>query len=161
MSNPEKNINTNSSTYYYLVRVYYVLNQVVCTRYFLKDQGYKIHDNVIYQDIQSAIKLENNGGISSRKWTRHTNIRYYFITDRVTNQEAYVEFCTTLEMIEDYFKKAMQGSQFCHCRNIILVIHEYHIPSYNSSRREFLEELTIKIGRGEEESQKADKLPGD
>ena len=90
-----------------LVGVYKVLTQVIWNQYFLKDQGYKIRENVIYQDNQSAIKLENNGGISSRKWTRHINIRYYFITDRITNQEASVEFCPTLDMIGNYFTKAL------------------------------------------------------
>ena len=71
-----------------------------------------IHDNVIYQDNQSAIRLENNGKQSISKRTRHINIRYYFITDRIINQEASVEFFPTLDMIGDYFTKALQGYQF-------------------------------------------------
>ena len=55
-----KKMNTNSSTQDELVGVDDVLTQVICTRYFLKDQGYEIHDNVIYQNNQSAIKLEKN-----------------------------------------------------------------------------------------------------
>ena len=42
-----------------------------------------IHDNIIYQDKQSAIILENNGRQSISKRTRHINIRYYFITSRI------------------------------------------------------------------------------
>ena len=67
-----------------------------------------IHNNVIYQDNQSAIILEKNGSRSSSKRTSHINIRYSFITDRIINQEASVEFCPTLDMIGDYFKKALQ-----------------------------------------------------
>ena len=113
MSNPEKKLNTKSSTEEDLVEVGDVLTQVICTQYFRKYQGYKIHENVIYQDNQSAIKLENNGRLSSSKPTIHISIRYYFITDITTKQEASLEFCTTLYMIGDYFMKALQGSQFC------------------------------------------------
>ena len=48
------------------------------------------HYNVIYQDNQSAIRLEKNGKQSSSKRTRHINIRYCFITDGIIKQEAFV-----------------------------------------------------------------------
>ena len=99
-----------------------------------------IHDNIIYQDNQSVIRLEKNGKRSNIKRTRHINIRYYFITDRIINQEASVEFCPTFDMIGVYFKKALQGSQFRRFRNIILGIHEDDIPAYKTSRRALLEE---------------------
>ena len=50
-----KKLNTKSSTEAELVGVDYVLTQVIWTQYFLKDQVYKIDENVVYQDIQSAI----------------------------------------------------------------------------------------------------------
>ena len=86
-----------------------------------------IHDNIIYQYNQSAIKLENNGRQSSSKRTRHINIRYYFITDRIMKQEVYVEFCPTLDMIGGYFKIVLQGSQFRRFRSIIIGILEDYI----------------------------------
>ena len=99
-----------------------------------------IHDNVIYQDNQSAIRLEKNGGRSSRKRTRHINIRYYFINDGVINQEASVEFCPTFDMIWYHFTKALQGYQFRRYRNIILGIHEDEILAYNTSGGALFEE---------------------
>ena len=84
-----------------------VLAQVVWTRFFLKEQGYEIHDNVIYQDNQSTTKLGNNVRQLSSKRTRHTNIRYYFITGMITKQEASVELYPTLDMIGNYFTKAL------------------------------------------------------
>ena len=51
-------MNTKSSTEAERVGVDDVLTQVIWIRYFLKYQGYKIRDNVIYQDNQSAIKLK-------------------------------------------------------------------------------------------------------
>jgi hypothetical protein len=57
---------------------------VLWTRQFLEGQGYKIKDNVVYQDNQSAILLlEKNGQKSSTKRTRHLKIRYFFGTDRI------------------------------------------------------------------------------
>ena len=78
--------NTKSSTEANIFGVNNILTQVIWAQYFLKEQGYDIHDNVIYQDKHSAIKLEKNRIQSSIKRKRHINIRYYFITDRITNQ---------------------------------------------------------------------------
>ena len=100
-------MNTKISTEAKLVGVDYVLNQVIWTRLLLKYQGYEIHDNVIYQDNQITIKLENNGIKSSSKRKRQINIRYYFITDSITKQEAYEELFPNLDMIGDYFTKAL------------------------------------------------------
>ena len=82
----KKNLNTKVSTEAKLVGLYDVLTQVIWTRYFLKEQGYMINDNVIYKDNQSVIILENNGRRSISKRTRHINIRYYFIIDRIVMQ---------------------------------------------------------------------------
>ena len=135
----KQKLNTKNSTEADLVVVYDVLTQVICTRCFLKEQGYMIHDNVIYQDNQTAIRLDNNGKRSSSKRTRHINIRYYFITDSIMKQEAYMEFFPISDMIGDYFTKALQGSQFRRLRNTVLGIHEDDIPAYKASGRALLE----------------------
>ena len=98
-----------------------------------------IHDNFIYQDNQSVIRLENNGRQSSRNRTRHINIRYYFITDRIINQEESVDFFPNFDMVGDYFTKSLQVSQFRRFYNIIIGIHEDDIPAYNASEIVFLE----------------------
>ena len=53
----KQKLNNKSSTEANLVEVDYVLTQVMWTQHFLKEQGYAIHNNVIYQDNQSAIRL--------------------------------------------------------------------------------------------------------
>ena len=136
----KQKLNTKSSNEANLVGVDDVLTQIIWTRYFLKEQGYIIHYNVIYQDNQRVIKLENNDRRSISKRKSHINIRYYFITDRIVNQEASVEFFPTLDMIGDYFTKALQGYQFRRFRNIILGIYEDDIPYYNASVRASLKE---------------------
>ena len=78
----------------------------------------------MYQDNQSAILLENNGTRSSSKWTKHINIRYLFIADRVKRGELNIEYCPTGEMLTDFFTKPLQGKQFTKLRNKILNLHE-------------------------------------
>ena len=120
-----------------------------------------IYDIVIYQDNQSAIRLEKNGRQSIRNRTRHINIRYYFITDMIINQEASVEFCFIFDIIGDYFTKSLQGSQLCRFRNIILGIHEDDIPDYNTSGRALFEKQKLKLKKYKKEDQEASKLSGD
>ena len=105
MQTRKKKLKTNSSTESKLVGVSDVLNHVIWTRYFLMEQGYTIHDNIIYQDNHIAIKLEKNGRQSSIKKKRHINISCYFITDTIMKQEGSVLFCPTLDMIGYYFTK--------------------------------------------------------
>ena len=60
-SSTKQKINTKSSTEAELVLVDNLMPQIICTSLFLEKQGFKVKDNVVYQDNMSAIKLENNG----------------------------------------------------------------------------------------------------
>ena len=94
--------------------------QILWTRYFLEAQGYQVKDSVVYQDNQSAMLLANNGRASSSKCTRHMNIRYFFITDRIQAGDLRVEYCPTDDMIADFFMKPLQGGKFVRFRDQIL-----------------------------------------
>ena len=113
-------LNTKSSTESELVGVNDVMPQILWTRYFLESQGYGVKESIIYQDNQSSILLEKNGRGSSSKRTRHINIRYFFVTDRVQNKEVSIEYCPTGEMIADFFTKPLQGSIFRKFRAFIM-----------------------------------------
>jgi hypothetical protein len=115
-------LNTRSSTEAELVGVDDMMPQILWTRYFLEAQGYKIEDNTVYQDNQSAILLEKNSRTSSSKRTRHINIRYFFVTDRIRRNEVSVKYCPTGDMIADFFTKPLQGSLFRRLRDFILNI---------------------------------------
>ena len=117
-------INTKSSTEAELVGVDDNMAQVLWTRYFLGAQGYDVRDNKMYQDNQSTMLLENNGRASSSKRTRHINVRYFFVTDRIKNEEVSVEYCPTGDMVGDFFTKPLQGCQFRKFRNIIMNVQE-------------------------------------
>ena len=87
----KQKLNTKSSTEAELVGVDDMMPQVVWTKYFMESQGHGPNNNYIHQDNQSAMKLENNGRGSSGKRTRHINIRYFFITDRVGKGEVEIK----------------------------------------------------------------------
>ena len=116
-------LGTKSSTEAELVGVSDILPQVIWTRYFLDAQDYVVNESIVYQDNQSAILLEKNGRASSSKRTRHINIRYFFITDRVANGEVRVEYCPTKIMLADYFTKPLQGIQFKIFRDQIMNVN--------------------------------------
>jgi hypothetical protein len=63
----KQKLNTTSSTEAEVVATDDVMPQILWTLYFLEAQGYKINDNVLYQDNKSSILLETNGWGSSGK----------------------------------------------------------------------------------------------
>lgn len=116
----KQKLNTTSSTEAEVVGTHDVMPQDLWTLYFLKAQGYIIKDNVLYQDNLSSILLEKNGRASSSKRTRHINVRYFFIADRVKSQEIRIEYCPTGIMLADYFTKPLQGILFQTMRDMIM-----------------------------------------
>jgi hypothetical protein len=74
------------------------------TRYFVQSQGREVLENIVYQDNRSAMLLEKNGKASSSKRTKHINIRYFFVTDRIQKNELTVEWCPTGDMIADFIQ---------------------------------------------------------
>ena len=76
-------INTQSSMEAELVGVNNVMYLIIWTQLFLEEQGFKVIDNVVHQDNQSAMLLAWNGKTPSSKNTRHIEIRYYFVTDHI------------------------------------------------------------------------------
>ncbi len=51
--------------------------------HFLGAQGYVIKDNIFLQDNQSTIRFERNGRKSCGPNSRHIDIRYFFMKDRI------------------------------------------------------------------------------
>jgi len=64
--------------------------------------------------------LEQNGKASSGKRTRHINIRYFFVKDRIDSGDIRVTYCPTDDMVADFFTKPLQGSAFMRFRNFLL-----------------------------------------
>jgi hypothetical protein len=83
-------------------------------------QGYQVQDNILFQDNKSAILLEKNGKALSSKRTKHINIRYFFITDRVNKGDVSLVWCPTGDMIGDFMTKPLQGALFRKFRDQIM-----------------------------------------
>ena len=126
----ETKLNTKISTEAELVAVDDWMPQILWTKMFLQAQGYKVRDNIINQDNQSAIKLENNGCGSSGKRTRHLNIRYFFVTDRIKKGDVRIIHCPTDMLIADFYTKPLQGKQFRVFRNLILNLEDQQTGNY-------------------------------
>jgi len=94
-------------------------------KYFLEEQGYSAKNTILFQDNKSTMLLLNNGKASSSKRTRHLNIRYFFLSDRIANGELRVEFCPTDDMVADYFTKPLQGEKFRKFRKTIMNLEDW------------------------------------
>ena len=80
-------LNTWSSMETEIVGASDFMPPVCWTQYFIQAQGYKVKDNILFQDNKSSILLEKRGRAPSSKRTKHINIHYFFITDRINQNE--------------------------------------------------------------------------
>ena len=89
VTSTKQKLNTRSSKEAELVGVDDLMPAILWTRYwyFLKAQGHDVKENILYQDNKSSILLARNGKASSSKRTKHLEIRYFFITDRISNRK--------------------------------------------------------------------------
>jgi hypothetical protein len=110
VSSTKQKLNTQNSTETEIVGADNFMPAICWNRYFMKAQGYGVKDNFLFQDNKSSILLEKNGKASSSKRTKHINIRYFFITDRVKNEEVSVVWCPTGDTIGDFATKPLQGA---------------------------------------------------
>jgi hypothetical protein len=87
---------------------------------FLEKQGYKAKRCVLMQDNESAIKLIKYGKKSGGRRTRHMDIRYFFVGDRLKGEGMELMYCPTKSMLADYFTKPLQGALFKKMRRVIM-----------------------------------------
>ena len=76
--------------------------------HFLAAQGHYVPTTNIYQDNKITILLAKSGKTSSSKRTCHLNARYYFITDQIRKGQVKVAFCSTGDMLAEFFTKPLQ-----------------------------------------------------
>jgi hypothetical protein len=118
----------------------------------LDAQGFGVKDNIIYQDNMSAMLLEKNGKMSSSKRTRHINIRYFFIADRVAQKEVSIEYCGTDDMIGDFYTKPLQGAKFIKFRDLIMNVRSnVHPPSNGRSVLDITDGNIVAVNADESE----------
>ena len=131
----KQKINTASTTESELVGAADYLPNVIWMMRFLENQGYKVKGSVLYQDNESAIKLERNGQKSSSRRTRHLDIKYFWIKDKLKLEGIEVAYCPTESMVADFFTKLLQGKLFRYLRDIVMGLApfpmEEHVEEQN------------------------------
>ncbi len=116
----KQKLNAKSSTEAEIVGLSEYLPYNLWMKNFMKEQGYKLRINNIYQDNQSAIRMEINGRNSCTGNSRHIDIRYFFVKDRVDKEEVTISYCPTEIMLADFFTKPLQGSLFKKFKEVIM-----------------------------------------
>ena len=86
-----------------------------------------MNTNVIYQDNQRSIKLKKNGKRSKGKRTRHLDICFFFVTDRIKEGDISVKYCPTDMVVFDFLTKPLQGRFFS--LFLYLILNLDHNPS--------------------------------
>jgi len=115
----KQKIVSKSSTESELIGLSDALSMIIWVRDFLTAQGYPMDAAVIYQDNKSTINLAEKGRSTSER-TRHVNIRYFFIHDRIKSGEVKVMHMPTKDMLSDILTKPLQGSLFLKLRAELL-----------------------------------------
>ena len=80
-------MNVKSSTESELVSFSDYTTSAIHARLSLKAQGYDIETSTLHQENQTTIQKSNHGKASSGKRSRHVDIRYFFMKDRIDKEK--------------------------------------------------------------------------
>ena len=92
---------------------------VIGVRYFLEAQGYTLDPATVWHDNMSTLALIQKGRPASDR-SRHINIRFFFVKERVTAGELRFQYKRTEDMIADILTKPIQGALFLRLRALLL-----------------------------------------
>eukprot|EP01037_Dinobryon_pediforme_P019075 gene19075-19430_t len=70
---------------------------VLWTKNFLEEQGFKVEAATVHQDNKSTIVLAEKGKSTTNR-TRHINIRYFFVKDRIESNDIKIVYTRTEDM---------------------------------------------------------------
>ena len=128
----KQKLNVKSSTEAELVGLSDSLSQVFWSRNFLATQGYDMHaPAVVHQDNKSAIVLAEKGAPASSN-TKHMDIRYFYVANRIERGEAKLVHTGTADMVADFFTKPLHGAMFEKMRALVMNIPFDKTPTSTS-----------------------------
>ena len=107
----KQRIVAKSSTEAELVALSDSCNQALHVKKFLEGQGYDKGPVRVYQDNLSCMALVARGRSGAEK-TRHIDIRYFWVKERVDKGVATIEHKGTEAMYANLLTKPLQGGQF-------------------------------------------------
>ena len=121
---------SKSSTEAELIALSDMTSNIIWTREFLQHQGYYMNAASVYQDNTSTIALAEKGRSTSER-TRHVNIRYFFIKDRISSGDIKITYLPTNEMTADILTKPLQGELFRKLRSKLLHCLQLRSETFN------------------------------
>ena len=77
------------------------------------------------QDAPTVIEEDNKGAIALSKYpkfhgrTKHVDIRYHFIRDKVESEEILLKYCPTNNMVANVLTKALSKNSFERFRTML------------------------------------------
>lgn len=106
--------------------------EVIWLRRLLKDFGCGcVGASDLYVDNQSAIKLAKNPEYHKR--TKHIDIRFHFIREKVASQEINLEYVPSELQLADILTKALPKERFCQLRdNLVTSLGSLKLSSEGS-----------------------------
>ena len=110
---------TKSSTEAELVALSDGSSSVLWAREWLLAQGYDLPATVIYQDNQGVLTLISKGRHGKQR-TKHLNVRYFFVKDRIVKGELKLEYLQTKKMVADIMTKPVTGKLLNELRGAML-----------------------------------------
>jgi histone deacetylase 1/2 len=108
-------INSLSSTESELICVSDSLSPIINIMNIIDELGFEITRKTLYQDNVSTIRMIENGRSTSMK-TKHINLRYFTIRERISEFGIRIKHLPTAEMLADMLTKPLQGSLFSKMR---------------------------------------------
>ena len=108
----KQKLNTCSSCDIELVGNDDASTKILWTQLFMEAQGYKVQQNIMYQDNKSTIQLLKNGHCSADKRSHTINIGYFFMADQHYKGLINVKYCPTSKMWADPMTKPLQSLAF-------------------------------------------------
>ncbi len=108
-----------SSTEAELIAVSDAISQVLWIRDFILYLGYNVGPAIVFQDNTSTMTILENG-IANGRNTKHINIRYYFVRERIEVNEIKLVYLYTRHMIADMLTKPLTKEQFSFLRDLLV-----------------------------------------
>jgi hypothetical protein len=107
----KQKIVTKSSTEAELIGLSDMASQALHLRNFVMAQGYDMGPVLIHQDNMSCMALIKRGSPASGR-SRHIDIRYFWLREKVDEGEVRIEHLETGRMFANVLTKPVQGAQF-------------------------------------------------
>jgi hypothetical protein len=95
--------------------------ECVWIRSLLRDMGVSLTaPTIIKEDNQGCIELTKSTKHHAR--TKHIDIRYHFIRERIESRDIQITYCATADMVADIMTKALHAPQFLRLRHLLPVV---------------------------------------